>query len=70
MHLIRYSDYELKRIAEMTGFATVHHFTRIFTKLAGLPPGQWRHHERSSGSEDVVLQPGFVNRALTVRTTT
>jgi AraC-like DNA-binding protein len=68
MHLIRYSDYELKRIAEMTGFATVHHFTRMFTRVAGLPPGQWRDRERSGVGQDIVIRPGFVNHPLTIRT--
>lgn len=67
MQLIRYSDYELKRIAELSGFATVHHFTRVFTRLAGASPARWRERERAGIRQDVALRPGFVNHALTVQ---
>jgi AraC-like DNA-binding protein len=66
--LIRYSDYELKRIAELTGFATVHHFTRVFTRLAGISPARWRERERSGVRQDIAIRPGFVNPALTIQT--
>ena len=66
--LIRYSDYELNRIAELTGFATVHHFTRVFTRLAGISPARWRERERSGVRQDIAIRPGFVNPALTIQT--
>jgi AraC-like DNA-binding protein/quercetin dioxygenase-like cupin family protein len=66
--LIRYSDYELKRIAEVTGFATVHHFTRVFTRIAGVSPARWRDRERRGIRQDIVMRPGFVNPALTIQT--
>lgn len=65
-HFIRYSDYELKRIAEMTGFASVHHFTRVFTRLAGVSPARWRDRERDGVRQDIVLRPGFINPVLTL----
>jgi AraC-like DNA-binding protein len=67
MQLIRYSDYALKRIAELSGFATVHHFTRVFTRLAGLPPARWRERERAGIRQDVVIRPGFINPDLTIQ---
>jgi AraC-like DNA-binding protein len=67
MQLIRYSDYELKRVAELTGFATVHHFTRVFTRIAGVSPARWRERERNGVRQDIVIRPGFVNRALTIQ---
>jgi AraC-like DNA-binding protein len=67
-HMIRYSDYELKRVAELSGFLTIHHFTRVFTRIAGTSPARWREQERHSIRRDLVLQPGFVNRPLTIRT--
>jgi transcriptional regulator GlxA family with amidase domain len=67
--LIRYSDYELKRIAELTGFATVHHFTRVFTRIAGISPARWRERERTGVRQDIAIRPGFVNPALTIQTT-
>lgn len=66
-HLIRYSDYELKRIAEVTGFASVHHFTRVFTRLAGVSPARWRDRERDGIRQDTAIRPDFVNRALTIQ---
>ena len=68
--LIRYSDYELKRIAELTGFATVHHFTRVFARITGISPARWREHERGGVRQDIAIRPGFVNPALTIQTTT
>ena len=68
MQLIRYSDYELKRIAELTGFATVHHFTRVFTRIAGISPARWRERERAGVRQDIAIRPGVVNLALTIQT--
>ena len=65
--LIRYSDYELKRIAELTGFTTVHHFTRVFTRITGTPPARWREREREGVRQDIVIRPGFINPALTIQ---
>lgn len=59
--LIRYSDYELKQIAELVGFQTVHHFTRTFRKAMGEPPGAWRDRERAGIGKGVVFAPGFHN---------
>lgn len=65
-HFIRYSDYELKRIAELTGFASVHHFTRVFTRMTGVSPAKWRERERDGVRQDIVLRPGFINPVLTL----
>ncbi len=69
MQIIRYSDYELKRIAEMTGFASIHHFSRVFREIAGDSPARWRDREKFSIGRDIVLKRGFVNQALTQTTT-
>ncbi len=66
MHFIRYSDYEIKRIAELTGFASVHHFTRVFTRMTGVSPARWRDRERDGVRQDIVLRPGFINPVLTL----
>jgi len=39
----------LSEIATATGFADQSHFTRIFTRLVGIPPGAWRR-ERGPGA--------------------
>lgn len=69
MQFIRYSDYELKRIAGMTGFASIHHFSRIFKAVTGESPARWREREKLSIRRDIVLKRGFVNQALTQTTT-
>jgi AraC-like DNA-binding protein len=40
--LIGRSDYELKQVAEIVGFKSVHHFTRVFGRVVGIPPGVFR----------------------------
>jgi AraC-like DNA-binding protein len=67
MQLIRYSDYELKRIAELTGFASIHHFTRVFTRVAQISPARWRERERTGIRQDIAIRPGFVNPTLTIQ---
>lgn len=65
MQMIRYSDYELKRIAELTGFVSIHHFSRVFKQIAGAPPARWRAREKFGIRRDLVLKRGFINRSLT-----
>ena len=65
--MIRYSDYELKRIAELSGFTTIHHFTRVFTRIAGASPARWRDRERHSIRRDIIIQRGFINQPLTIQ---
>jgi AraC-like DNA-binding protein len=50
----------------LTGFASVHHFTRVFTRLAGISPARWRERERDGVRQDIVLRPGFINPVLTL----
>lgn len=40
--LLRYSDRSIKEIAEMTGFGSVHYFTRTFSSLMNKPPARFR----------------------------
>ena len=63
--LIQYSDYTLKEIAEQAGFQTVHHFTRLFTKLEGRGPAQWRREYLEGIRKDVCINPKFKNRIVT-----
>lgn len=41
-HLLRHSDYSIKRIVVESGFDSVAYFTRAFTQTYGIPPGQYR----------------------------
>lgn len=65
--LIRYSDFDLKQVAELTGFASVHHFTRVFSRIAGVSPSRWRQREREGIRQDIVIRTGFKNPALTIQ---
>lgn len=40
--LISYSDMNLAQVSASTGFPNLSHFNRIFKKVAGIPPGQYR----------------------------
>ncbi len=61
--LIVYSDYDLKEIAMVTGFKTIHHFTRLFHKIQGLTPGQWREREKEGIRKGVFFNEAFKNQA-------
>ena len=47
--LLRYSDSSIEEVAEATGFANRHHFTRVFSREVGESPGAFRHR---SGPEN------------------
>lgn len=40
--LISFSDLNLTQVATATGFTNLSHFNRIFKKVVGIPPGQYR----------------------------
>jgi len=62
--LLRYSDYELKRICEIVGYPDIHQFSKIFTRITGTPPGQWRKNTLFEICKDVLIHPGFENKIL------
>ncbi|MBI1765290.1 MAG: helix-turn-helix transcriptional regulator [Acidobacteria bacterium] len=64
--LISYSDYALKEIAELTGFKSIHHFTRVFSEIAGVAPGVWRQQNRQGIRKDVYINPHFSNTIWTI----
>lgn len=57
------SDYTLKQISEMTGFKSIHHFTRTFRSVKGMTPGQWCNKEREGIGKDIYLNDHFCNAA-------
>jgi AraC-like DNA-binding protein len=59
--LIAHREFALKDVAERTGFKSIHHFTRTFTKLVGLPPAAWRRAYHDGIRRDVNIDPHFVN---------
>lgn len=42
VHMIRHTDLGISEIAERAGYGSVHYFTRVFTKMYGMPPGKYR----------------------------
>lgn len=59
--LILYSDYSLKEIASLTGFESIHHFSRLFKQLERVTPGDWRSRERDGISKGISISDDFVN---------
>ncbi len=49
--LLEDTDIEIARIAEKTGFATVQHFSRVFSNLNGLSPRKYRQQSRQASTE-------------------
>ncbi|MGY8827054.1 MAG: helix-turn-helix domain-containing protein [Candidatus Latescibacterota bacterium] len=44
--LLEDTDIEIARVAEKTSFATVQHFSRVFSNLNGLSPRKYRQQSR------------------------
>jgi AraC-like DNA-binding protein/quercetin dioxygenase-like cupin family protein len=63
--LLRYSEKPIKEIAFEAGFKTVHHFTRVFSELEGMPPARWRDREYEWGRKGITVSPRFVNIDIT-----
>ncbi|MBN2024292.1 MAG: AraC family transcriptional regulator [Pirellulales bacterium] len=40
--MLRASDLPIKHIAQQLGFQNVHHFSKLFKKVAAVPPHRWR----------------------------
>jgi AraC-like DNA-binding protein len=65
--LIQDSDCELKEVAAQAGFRTIQHFTRVFSRFEGMPPGAWRSRFRDGIRKDVCINPSFSNPNWTIR---
>jgi len=59
--LIAHREVALKDVAARTGFKSIHHFTRTFTRLVGLSPAAWRRAYHDGIRRDVNIDPRFVN---------
>ena len=60
--LLTTTDWSIKRIAEETGFDTVHYFTHVFKQETGLPPGEFSRKFRGQG-ELFRASSGFLDRS-------
>ncbi|NJD02155.1 MAG: helix-turn-helix domain-containing protein [Ruminiclostridium sp.] len=59
--LITFSDYDLKQICEKVGFEDIHHFSRIFKNVEGIPPGLYKPKEKDEVGKAVFIKENFVN---------
>lgn len=64
--LIERFDYSLKEVAELVGFKSIHHFTRVFHKTSGETPAAWRRKYRAGICKDICIDPRFSNVHLVV----
>ncbi|RAK04982.1 AraC family transcriptional regulator [Halanaerobium saccharolyticum] len=60
--LLKNSGDTLTQIARKTGFKTVHHFNRTFSKYQGKPPGEYRDEYLLAVRKDIYLTADFVNK--------
>lgn len=67
--LIQTSDYDLKQIAGMTGFNSIHHFTRLFGSTVGMSPGTYRDREKGTICQDINVDENFQNQLYVTRYT-
>lgn len=51
----------LKNIAEMAGFPNIHHFSRSFKRIVGIPPGEYRKNIQNGIRKDIVFSKEFKN---------
>jgi AraC-like DNA-binding protein len=59
--LLKNTETEIKNISEMLSYSNVYQFSRVFKKISGFPPAQWRKTAWSGICQDVVIHPGFEN---------
>lgn len=57
--LICYTSYSMSQICTMTGFSSVHYFTRTFKRVCGMPPSQIRELQKDSILRDIRLHGTF-----------
>lgn len=71
--MISFSDMNLVQVASATGFTNLSHFNRIFKKIVGIPPGQYRRMftgsiltkiDDETAIQEVVGQNGFIVSVL------
>ena len=71
--MISFSDMNLTQVASATGFTNLSHFNRIFKKVVGIPPGQYRRMftgdiltkaDSEEAIQEIVGQNGFIVSVL------
>lgn len=66
--LIQNSDYDLKQIAQLTGFNSIHHFSRTFSNTVGMSPGAYRDSVKGGICQDINIEESFQNQLYLTRT--
>lgn len=51
----------LKNIAELVGFPNIHHFSRSFKRVVGIPPGEYRKNFQNGIRKDILFSRDFKN---------
>ena len=55
------TDEEIKTISEEVGFPNIHHFSRSFKRVVGIPPGQYRKTAQEGIRKDILYSKDFKN---------
>ena len=69
---ISFSDLNLSQVSSSLGFASLNHFNRVFKKVVGIPPGQYRRMYQaeimvpgdSSVDSELIEYGGFIMSVL------
>ena len=63
--MVRYTNQTLSDISSRCGFSSIHYFSRVFHKYAGISPSQARDQDRSSLNMDMRTHGRFQYRYFT-----
>lgn len=76
--LIVYSDLSLAQVAQRCGYVSTSHFNRVFSRIAGIPPGQCRrafsfdhlvtHTDRAKRNPDTFMYSVLAGKSISPRT--
>lgn len=59
--LIVNSDYSLTQVGAWLGFEYPHHFDKVFKRITGVTPGQYKRQETEEYNKDILIDEGFEN---------
>ncbi len=55
------TEEEIKTISDIVGFPNIHHFSRTFKRVVGIPPGEYRKTAREGIRKDILFSKNFKN---------
>jgi AraC-like DNA-binding protein len=56
IHLLRYTDLAIKEVAVSVGYANDNYFNKVFRKIVGISPGEFRNNKQSIPFDRLVIQ--------------